>query len=97
MVLKLPAGWGARVQTLSVQGSANGSLVHHVVGSAGYTFDPAAGNTVTITFAGGDRPLRAAQHHRQHGLAGGPDRRAAGLEYTQPPHDDTRRRPRRPT
>jgi hypothetical protein len=51
IVLQLPAGWGARTQTLSVQGSTNGSTFTTVVGSAGYTFSPGSNNTVTITFA----------------------------------------------
>ena len=48
--LKLPTGWGARTQTLSVQGSTTGSSFSTIVASAGYSFDPAAANTVTITF-----------------------------------------------
>ncbi|HVV25189.1 MAG TPA: discoidin domain-containing protein [Pseudonocardiaceae bacterium] len=50
VVLRLPASWGARSQTLSVLGSTDGSSFSTLVGSAGYTFDPASGNTVTITF-----------------------------------------------
>ena len=50
VVLQLPATWGARSQTLSVQGSNDGSSFTNLVGSAGYTFDPATNNTVTITF-----------------------------------------------
>ena len=45
-----PAAWATRTQTLSVQGSTNGSSFSTVVNSAGYTFNPATGNTVTITF-----------------------------------------------
>ncbi|GAB3166410.1 glycosyl hydrolase family 28-related protein [Amycolatopsis stemonae] len=41
LVLKLPPSWGARTQTLSVDG---------VKASATYTFDPASGNTATVTF-----------------------------------------------
>ena len=53
VVLKLPpsSAWATRTQTLSVQGSTNGSSFATIVGSAGYTFNPASGNTVTITFA----------------------------------------------
>ncbi|WP_433342704.1 discoidin domain-containing protein [Micromonospora sp. CA-111912] len=53
LVLKLPpaAAWQTRTQTLSVQGSTNGSSFTTLKASAGYTFDPATGNTVTITFA----------------------------------------------
>jgi chitodextrinase len=49
LVLKLPAGWGTRTQTLSVLGSTDGSSFNTVVGSAGYTFDPGSSNVVTIT------------------------------------------------
>jgi hypothetical protein len=51
VVLKLPpaTAWGARTQTLSVQGSADGSSYSTVVASAGYRFDPATGNTATVT------------------------------------------------
>ncbi|OKI49208.1 discoidin domain-containing protein [Micromonospora sp. CB01531] len=49
LVLKLPTSrWSARTQTLSVQGSTNGSSFSDIVGSAAYTFDPAGGSTVTI-------------------------------------------------
>ncbi|MEU5942814.1 discoidin domain-containing protein [Micromonospora sp. NPDC047548] len=49
LVLKLPtSGWPTRTQTLSVQGSTNGSTFADIVGSAAYTFDPASGSTVTI-------------------------------------------------
>jgi hypothetical protein len=52
VVLKLPSNWETRTQTLSVQGSSNGSSFANIVGSAGYTFNPAvAGNSVTINFA----------------------------------------------
>ncbi|GIG88378.1 discoidin domain-containing protein [Plantactinospora endophytica] len=48
VVLRLPAGWGARTQTLSVQGSTNGSTFGTLRASAGHQFSPAAGNTVTL-------------------------------------------------
>ena len=51
LVLKLPTGWGTRTQTLTVQGSTDGTNFATLVASAGYTFNPASGNTVTITFA----------------------------------------------
>jgi len=53
IVLKLPpsTSWGARTQTLSAQGSTDGSTFTTVKNSAGYTFDPnSGGNAVTITF-----------------------------------------------
>ncbi len=53
VVLKLPpaAAWAARTQTLSVLGSTDGSAFTTIKPSAGYRFDPASGNTVTIAFA----------------------------------------------
>jgi hypothetical protein len=51
VVLKLPtANWGARTQTLTVQGSTNGSSFTTVVAATGYQFNPAANNTVTIDY-----------------------------------------------
>jgi hypothetical protein len=55
VVLKLPSGWGSRTQTLSVLGSTDGASYSTVVGSAGYTFNPASGNTVTINLPAGSR------------------------------------------
>ncbi|MEV6493619.1 discoidin domain-containing protein, partial [Actinoplanes sp. NPDC051633] len=51
-VLKLPpaAAWQTRTQTLTVQGSTNGSSFSTLKASAGYTFNPSSGNTVTIDF-----------------------------------------------
>jgi hypothetical protein len=60
IVLKTPiSGWGARTQTLAVQGSATGSSFADIVGSASYNFDPASANTVTINFTA-TTTLRAA-------------------------------------
>ncbi|OQR61536.1 Secreted glycosyl hydrolase [Streptomyces maremycinicus] len=50
VVLKLPDGWGARTQTLKIQGSANGTDFTDLTASKAYQFAPADGNTVTITF-----------------------------------------------
>ena len=52
IVLDLPpaSSWSTRTQTLSVQGSTDGSSFSTIVGSANYTFNPSTGNTVTITF-----------------------------------------------
>jgi hypothetical protein len=51
IVLTLPpaAAWATRTQTLTVSVSTNGSTFTTLVGSAGYTFNPATGNTVSIT------------------------------------------------
>ncbi|WP_327399963.1 discoidin domain-containing protein [Streptomyces sp. NBC_01288] len=55
VMLKLPpsSAWGARTQTLSVLGSTDGSAYSTVVGSTGYRFDPASGNTVTVALPSG--------------------------------------------
>jgi len=52
IVLDLPpsTAWGTRTQTLSVLGSNDGSTFSTIVASAGYTFNPSTGNTVTIIF-----------------------------------------------
>ncbi|WP_234343317.1 choice-of-anchor D domain-containing protein [Streptomyces sp. NRRL F-5123] len=50
VVLQLPAGWGARNETLSVTGSTDGSSFSTLKASASYAFTPGANNTVTITF-----------------------------------------------
>jgi len=49
VVLQLPAAWGARNETLSVDGSTNGTTWTAAKASASYAFAPSA-NTVTITF-----------------------------------------------
>ena len=50
--VKLPpaAAWATRTQTLSVLGSSDGSSFPTLKPSAGYTFNPASGNTATVTF-----------------------------------------------
>ena len=55
LVLKLPpaSAWGARTQTLSVLGGTDGSAYSTLVGSTGYRFDPATGNTVTVALPSG--------------------------------------------
>ncbi|MEV4033791.1 discoidin domain-containing protein [Streptomyces umbrinus] len=50
VVLRLPAGWESRNQTLSVQGSANGTSFTTLKTSASYAFSPGSANTVTVTF-----------------------------------------------
>lgn len=51
IVLNLPPAtvWATRTQTISVQGSTDGGTFAQLLASAGYTFDPATGNTATIT------------------------------------------------
>ncbi|MFJ6665255.1 discoidin domain-containing protein [Streptomyces sp. NPDC091383] len=59
LVLKLPpsSAWGARTQTVTVLGSTDGSAYSTVAGSQGYRFDPATGNTATVSLPG-DANLR---------------------------------------
>jgi chitodextrinase len=51
VTLTLPpsSSWTTRTQTLSVQGSTDNSTFTTIVASATYTFNPATGNTVTIS------------------------------------------------
>ncbi|MFC8226210.1 discoidin domain-containing protein [Streptomyces sp. NPDC057287] len=50
VTLKLPAGWETRQQTLSVQGSADGTSFSTLKSSAAYTFSPGTSNAVKISF-----------------------------------------------
>ena len=55
VTLDLPpsSAWSTRTETLSVLGSSNGSSFSQLVPSAGYTFNPSTGNTVTISLPSG--------------------------------------------
>jgi hypothetical protein len=55
ITLDLPpsSAWSTRTETLSVLDSTNGSSYSQIVGSAGYTFNPSTGNTVTINLPSG--------------------------------------------
>src|SRR6202035_3534722 len=55
VTLDLPpaTAWATRTETLSVLGSTNGTSYSQLVGSAGYTFNPSTGNTVTISLPSG--------------------------------------------
>ena len=55
VTLDLPpaTAWSTRTETLSVLGSTNGTTFSQLVGSAGYTFNPSTGNTVTISLPSG--------------------------------------------
>jgi hypothetical protein len=61
VVLKLPAGWESRTQTLSVQGSADGTSFSTLKSSAAYTFAPGSANTVSVSF-----PSARARYVRVH-------------------------------
>ncbi|WP_329129135.1 discoidin domain-containing protein [Streptomyces sp. NBC_01476] len=51
IVLTLPpaTAWATRTQTVSVQAGADGGNPPQVLGATGCTFDPASGNTATLT------------------------------------------------
>jgi Carbohydrate binding module (family 6)/F5/8 type C domain/Abnormal spindle-like microcephaly-assoc'd, ASPM-SPD-2-Hydin len=55
VTLDLPPAtdWTTRTETLSVLGSTNDSTFTQIVASAGYTFNPSTGNTVTISLPSG--------------------------------------------
>ncbi|CAM5341308.1 mycodextranase [Streptomyces griseorubiginosus] len=55
LVLKLPpsSAWGARTQTVTVLGSTDGGSYATVVGAQAYRFDPATGNTATVSLPAG--------------------------------------------
>ena len=55
VTLDLPpaTAWSTRTETLSVLGSTNDTTFSQLVGSAGYTFNPSTGNTVTISLPSG--------------------------------------------
>ncbi|MFD8572516.1 discoidin domain-containing protein [Streptomyces sp. NPDC059639] len=50
VVLRLPAAWETRTQTLSVQGSADGQTFDTLKASAQYSFAQGSSNTVTVSF-----------------------------------------------
>jgi hypothetical protein len=58
VVLRLPAGWGARTETLAVAGSTDGATWSTLAGSAGVRFDPASGNAATLAVNGTARWVR---------------------------------------
>jgi hypothetical protein len=55
ITLDLPpsSAWSTRTETLSVLGSTDGTNFTTLVPSAGYTFNPSTGNTVTISLPSG--------------------------------------------
>ena len=60
VVVDLPpsSDWATRTQTFSVLGSTDGTTFTPLKASAGYTFDPSTGNTVTIPVDGQARYVR---------------------------------------
>jgi parallel beta-helix repeat protein len=52
VTLKLPpsSAWGTRTQTVTISAGTDGGSYTTLVGSRGYTFDPASGNTASVSF-----------------------------------------------
>ncbi|WP_246096223.1 carbohydrate-binding protein [Paenibacillus sinopodophylli] len=80
VVLKLPASWGTRTQTLSVQSSIDGTSFVDVVGSATYTFSSGT-NTVTIPFTAANARYVTINFTTNSGATGG---QASELEVYGP-------------
>lgn len=61
LTLKLPppTAWNTRTQTITVQGSTDGTTFTTITPAADYTFDPATGNTTTINL-----PATTTRHLR---------------------------------
>ncbi|WP_033214784.1 discoidin domain-containing protein [Kitasatospora phosalacinea] len=55
IVLSVPpaAAWATRTQTVEVQGSTDGTAFTRLLAPAGHVFDPAGGNTATLTLPTG--------------------------------------------
>jgi hypothetical protein len=58
VVLKLPASWEARTETLDVRGSTDGQNFTTLSAQAGRTFSPSSGNTVTLDVEAETRYVR---------------------------------------
>jgi hypothetical protein len=69
VVLKLPAAWGARTQTLSILGSADGTTWTTLKASAAYTYP--AGNVVSIALTGSSQRYVRINITANTGAAGG--------------------------
>jgi chitodextrinase len=85
VVLKLPATWGSRQQTIALAGSNDGSTWTPIKPAIGYTFDPASANTVTVA-APRCRPTPAGRPRRSPSWRSTPEPRR---------RPTPRRRPRR--
>ncbi|MGS2616758.1 galactose-binding domain-containing protein [Micromonospora sp. LZ34] len=77
LVLALPPGWEPRTQTVSVQGSTDGSAFSTLTAPAAVRFDPATGNAATLSLPG------AAARHVRVTIAGNTGWPAAQLARVQ--------------
>ncbi|MFI6320057.1 discoidin domain-containing protein [Nonomuraea sp. NPDC050556] len=96
LILKLPSNWGSRTQTLTVQGSTNGSTFTQIAASAGYVFNPTATITLPTTTtryvrllitANTGWPAGQISEFEVYGPATGdtqPPTAPTGLAYTEP-------------
>ncbi|MFI5936364.1 discoidin domain-containing protein [Actinoplanes sp. NPDC051494] len=88
VILRLPpaTAWSTRTETLAVQGGTTGSAFTDLKAGAGYTFNPATGNTVTIDFG-----AATARYVRLSitGNTGWPAGQIAELEVYGPATGDT--------
>jgi hypothetical protein len=50
MDLPPSTSWSTRTQTITIQGSTDGSNYSTLAASTGYTFNPSSSNTATATF-----------------------------------------------
>ncbi len=73
VTLTLPpsTAWSTRTETLSVLGSTNGTSWTTLVPSAGYTFNPATGNTVSLNLPSGIRTWISTLSSRSPATPGG--------------------------
>lgn len=71
VVLKLPASWGTRAQTLSVSTSIDNNTFNTTAASHTYTFNPSSGNTVTISFPAASARYVRASFTANSGASGG--------------------------
>ncbi|MER7175004.1 discoidin domain-containing protein [Streptomyces mesophilus] len=100
VVLRVPVTWGARNQTLKIQGSENGTDFTDLSAAKAYAFSTATGHTATLTFdtattryvrvlisANDSQPAGQLSELEIYGPAGG-DTQAptapANLAYTEP-------------
>jgi hypothetical protein len=79
IILKLPSGWGARTQTLSVQGSLDNVGFSTIVSSGGVNFNP----TATINFPPTNTRYVRVNITANTGWARGADLRVRDLRHGQ--------------
>ncbi len=83
VVLKLPSGWGARTETAVGAGQHRRLQLQHR-GRLDRVRLPGNSNVVTVNFGATSDPVRAAERHREHRLAGRAALRVRDLRRDQP-------------